>query len=417
MNIALSDGASGGSVTSITMGYEFNLLGLSTRLNGWNSVSYPMINDALVEKEIPKEKETGFSLGKVIGYAVAGLAVVGAIAAGAAYAASVVLSGGATLVAAPTLIPAIIGWGTAAVGGFYVLNKAISDVESQQNSEVWDYMFEAVVGSTRGLISSALFVYAAPVKLTYAVGAGFLSGNIGSSYEQLMRNGNIDIKQSLHEGSIEGALTGLFFGAGKIAGKFGSKLFHKLSSAFKGKSSGIKPITQNSIIDDVADDAIKAITDEKNIINNSSIKQGLETAGDTVKPKVDVVKPKNTSPDLKINTKGTGKSLKNSQSTTKPEQVHHYATDKSKTYTQSFKDITDKYDFNLDADWNKELLPHQGRHPNAYHDFVLDEMRNIDNVAQGNKDIFLDLYESEIKCIVRENPDMLYSNYWKNLKE
>lgn len=116
-------------------------------------------------------------------------------------------------------------------------------------------------------------------------------------------------------------------------------------------------------------------------------------------------------------TEGAGKNLKNSQSTTKPEQVHHYATDKSKTYTQSFKDITDKYELNLDADWNKELLPHQGRHPNAYHDFVLDEMKNIDNVAQGNKDIFLDLYESEIKSIVRENPDMLYSKYWKNLKE
>ena len=103
--------------------------------------------------------------------------------------------------------------------------------------------------------------------------------------------------------------------------------------------------------------------------------------------------------------------------TSKPNQVHHYATDKSKTYTQAFKDITDKYGLDLDADWNKDLLPHQGRHPNAYHDFVLDEMRNIDNIANGNKDIFLELYESEIKSIVRDNPDMLYSNYWKGIKE
>lgn len=34
------------------------------------------------------------------------------------------------------------------------------------------------------MISSALFAYAEPVKLTYAIGNGFLSGNIGSSYEQ-----------------------------------------------------------------------------------------------------------------------------------------------------------------------------------------------------------------------------------------
>ena len=40
-------------------------------------------------------------------------------------------------------------------------------------------------------------------------------------------------------------------------------------------------------------------------------------------------------------------------------------------------------------------------------------MKNIDNIANGNRDIFLDLYESQIKSIIRENPEMLYSNYWK----
>ena len=101
----------------------------------------------------------------------------------------------------------------------------------------------------------------------------------------------------------------------------------------------------------------------------------------------------------------------------KVNQVHHFATDKNKKYTQAFQDITDKYGLNLDDDWNKALLPHQGRHPNAYHDFILDEMKNIDNIANGNKDIFLDLYESEIKSIIRDNPDMLYSSYWKGIKE
>ena len=100
----------------------------------------------------------------------------------------------------------------------------------------------------------------------------------------------------------------------------------------------------------------------------------------------------------------------------KPYQVHHYSTNKSKTYTQQFKDITDKYDLDLDEEWNKELLPHQGRHPNAYHEWILDQMRNIDNIANGDRDIFLDLYESEIKSVIRENPDMLYSDYWKKLQ-
>ena len=134
----------------------------------------------------------------------------------------------------------------------------------------------------------------------------------------------------------------------------------------------------------------------------------LARAGD-----VDDVAPgvKNKRADVgKVNTESGNTSAK-------PNQVHHYATDKNKTYTQMFRDIADKYGLDLDADWNKELLPHQGRHPNAYHDFVLDEMRNIDNIANGNKDIFLELYESEIKSVIRENPDMLYSDYWKGLKE
>ena len=41
-------------------------------------------------------------------------------------------------------------------------------------------------------------------------------------------------------------------------------------------------------------------------------------------------------------------------------------------------------------------------------------MKNNDNVAPENKGIFLDLYESKIKGIVRENTDLLYSKYWKN---
>jgi hypothetical protein len=52
----------------------------------------------------------------------------------------------------------------------------------------------------------------------------------------------------------------------------------------------------------------------------------------------------------------------------KPSQDHHYMTNKSKTYTKQFEDIVKKYGLDLDESWNKDLLPHQGRHPNAYHD-------------------------------------------------
>ena len=99
----------------------------------------------------------------------------------------------------------------------------------------------------------------------------------------------------------------------------------------------------------------------------------------------------------------------------KPLQMHHFATNKNKTYTQQFKQIADKYGLDLNNDWNKALMPHQGRHPNAYHDYVLDNMRTFDRVAKGDQKKFLKLYE-QMKKEITKNPDMLYKTYWTNLK-
>ncbi len=61
-------------------------------------------------------------------------------------------------------------------------------------------------------------------------------------------------------------------------------------------------------------------------------------------------------------------------------------------------------------------MPHQGRHPNAYHDYMLDEIKRIDEIADGNVDVFLSEFE-KVKSKIANNPDMLYSDYWKNLLE
>ncbi|GFI11885.1 hypothetical protein IMSAGC007_04363 [Lachnospiraceae bacterium] len=39
-----------------------------------------------------------------------------------------------------------------------------------------------------------------------------------------------------------------------------------------------------------------------------------------------------------------------------------------------------------------------------------------DNKVNGNKDVFLDLYETEAKSVIRENLDMLYSDYLEGVK-
>lgn len=103
----------------------------------------------------------------------------------------------------------------------------------------------------------------------------------------------------------------------------------------------------------------------------------------------------------------------NPTTSSKPDQVHHYATNKNSKYTEQFTEIADKYGLDLDQSWNKESLPHQGRHPDVYHDFVLDEMQKIDSIAQGDRDVFLSLFEDRVRNVVRNNPDMLYLEGWK----
>ena len=106
------------------------------------------------------------------------------------------------------------------------------------------------------------------------------------------------------------------------------------------------------------------------------------------------------------------KELDNGIRSTKPNQVHHFATNKSKRYTKQFENIANKYNLDLDDLWNKELMPHQGRHPYAYHEYVLREMTKYDNIARGDKNKFLKLYE-QLKNKVINNPDMLTKDYWK----
>ena len=96
---------------------------------------------------------------------------------------------------------------------------------------------------------------------------------------------------------------------------------------------------------------------------------------------------------------------------TKPKQIHHFATNKNKKFVKKFETITNKYDLDLDGGWNKQLLPHQGRHPNVYHRYVYKQMQRIDEYAAGDKKLFMQGYRALRKSISK-NPDMLYKRYW-----
>ena len=67
----------------------------------------------------------------------------------------------------------------------------------------------------------------------------------------------------------------------------------------------------------------------------------------------------------------------------------------------------------LDEAWNKELLPHLGRHPNDYHDFVVDGMQRAARQASTDKGKFLDLFEKYVKEPVRQNSELLRKSGWE----
>jgi RHS repeat-associated protein len=98
---------------------------------------------------------------------------------------------------------------------------------------------------------------------------------------------------------------------------------------------------------------------------------------------------------------------------TRKMQLHHFATNKHSSWTAKFEGITSRYGLDLNGDWNKMMLPHSGRHPNVYHEFVYDGMSRAANEAGGNVTKFLELYNQYVKTPVIQNPDILYLKGWR----
>jgi RHS repeat-associated protein len=97
-----------------------------------------------------------------------------------------------------------------------------------------------------------------------------------------------------------------------------------------------------------------------------------------------------------------------------PVQTHHLLTNKSiSKWTPIFEEIVDKYKLDLDDAWNKVEIPHRGRHPKEYHEWVSRQLREIDKIAQGVREDFLELFEERITKPVSEQPEMLTKEWWQ----
>lgn len=90
-------------------------------------------------------------------------------------------------------------------------------------------------------------------------------------------------------------------------------------------------------------------------------------------------------------------------------QLHHAVPWKNKTYSPQYRSITDKYGINL-KNWNVNIVnvPHKGRHPHTYHQFIMDRLQMIDNMSTGNSKKFQKYFKKYIIDPIVNDPDILY---------
>ena len=68
---------------------------------------------------------------------------------------------------------------------------------------------------------------------------------------------------------------------------------------------------------------------------------------------------------------------------------HHIISNKNKTFMADYKNVTDRYDLDIDEDWNLIYLNnHRGRHTNVYNRFTIKAINMVDSIAKGNPALF-----------------------------
>lgn len=99
-----------------------------------------------------------------------------------------------------------------------------------------------------------------------------------------------------------------------------------------------------------------------------------------------------------------------------PDQGHHMATWYG-AYGSEFQEVLDEYQLNLNVKsttWNVFTIPHQGRHPKEYHDWVMENFRNAAKSAGvGNTQEFLRLFNRWVVDKVTADPTIVRVDYWK----
>ena len=95
-------------------------------------------------------------------------------------------------------------------------------------------------------------------------------------------------------------------------------------------------------------------------------------------------------------------------------QAHHFASPKNQKYSPDIKAIADKYGLDLNEKWNVDYVdPHIGRHAYDYHEWVLKQMQEIDQIPNLTTEGFIREFRIRIIQPVMKHPEMLRKYYWK----
>jgi hypothetical protein len=74
--------------------------------------------------------------------------------------------------------------------------------------------------------------------------------------------------------------------------------------------------------------------------------------------------------------------------------------------------ILAKYNLGIESGFNKVVIPHEGPHPAKYHEWVRDNIREIDEVAKLDTNEFLRLFDERITQQILLDPTIVLKDYW-----
>lgn len=92
--------------------------------------------------------------------------------------------------------------------------------------------------------------------------------------------------------------------------------------------------------------------------------------------------------------------------------MHQFVTNEKSVFTPPMQSIADRYGLSLDDAWNTAPMSHLGRHPNAYHDFVLRGMQRAASEAGTDAAHFTQLFDQYVRQPVLQNPELLRRSGW-----